>query len=175
MKFNQELTLLPNLGTRFSPHYVEKSIHELTYQEDLSTEKEDVYEADFNEESIIIDLDKLEIAIAKKYRRNRRNSMDLSFAISDITKENSEIVLVEYRLNYRITCNLIKVDLDNKVKFSRRYTKFFYNIPIHKKKYFIFQSKLVPEFRRRLMRMNPACSPEYVACSIQDISDKFFK
>lgn len=175
MKFNQELTLLPDFENRFSPHYIEKSIHELTYHEDLSEDKNDLYEADFNDESKVIDLDNLEIAIAEKYERNRKNSMDLSFIISDITKENSEIVLVEYRLNYRIPCNLIKVDLDNKVRFSCRYTKFFYNIPLHKKKYFVFQSGLVPEFKRRLMRMNPVCSPEYVACSIKDIADKFFK
>lgn len=172
MKFNQHLTLLPKFDERFQS-YIEKPIHDLTYKEDLS--KEEVYLASFNEDDKVIDLDELEIVLAKKYKRCRNCSMDLSFVISDEDEKAKEVVLVEYRFNYSIPSKLVKSDLDNKVKFSKIYTQFIYQIPVHKKKYFVFKTNKVPEFERRLRRMDPSCSPDYIACSIKDISEKFFR
>ena len=93
----------------------------------------------------------------------------------DEDEKAKEVVLVEYRFNYSIPSKLVKSDLDNKVKFSKIYTQFIYQIPVHKKKYFVFKTNKVPEFERRLRRMDPSCSPDYIACSIKDISEKFFR
>lgn len=59
--------------------------------------------------------------------------MDLSFVISDEDEKAKEVVLVEYRFNYSIPSKLVKSDLDNKVKFSKIYTQFIYQIPVHKR------------------------------------------
>ena len=172
MKFNQALTLLPNFQNCHSEQYIEKPLHQLTYEEDESGTE--VYKVNFSESDIVINLDQLEIALSKKYQRKLCSSMDLAFVISNEDDSNAEFILVEYKFNFKNPAHINKLDLDKKVKYSSRYMKCFYPYPQHKRKYFIFKTEYAPLFKRRIRNMNPTCSPDYIICNITDLFNTFF-
>lgn len=115
----------------------------------------------------------LDYAVKKNYLINniqRCNSMDITFAISE--NDNSEMVLVDFKLNVRNPENLKKEDLEGKVNDS---IVFLGNsIPIHNQYIFIFQLSKVQQARNRLQRMVPKISNNYVAMDLSELIQKYF-
>lgn len=100
----------------------------------------------------------------------RPKSMDITFAISD--NNDSEMVLVDFKLNVRSPNTLKKDGLERKVSDS---IVFLGNsIPIHNQYIFVFQPKKVQEARNRLQRMIPKIPNNYVAMDLQDLIKRYF-
>lgn len=100
----------------------------------------------------------------------RPKSMDITFAISE--NDNSEMVLVDFKLNIRNPDNLKKEDLEGKVNDS---IVFLGNsIPIHSEYIFVLQPNKVQQARNRLQRMIPEIPNNYVAMDLSELIQKYF-
>lgn len=173
----------PKVLECFSDNKIEISIHDMICKEDTSGEEayyllenreRDYDRPIFDDIYRCVDLDQLE-CIRRKYRKGGKQnnpSMDMAFFIEE--KTNRFTVLVEFRLNYKILKNIRKVDLDSKVQCSSRCSRHFFKLPVYPQKYFVFPSKKLPEFKNRLRRMNPQCSPNYIAVDVPALYSKFF-
>lgn len=174
MKYCQDYDY-PALENNFSDKFhIIKSIHQLICKDDDSG-KEAYIDEDtpiFNDELLALDLDELERELAQfRENRNPNKSMDMGFVVSD---DNKAFILVEMRFNFSQFRNVTKQDLDDKVYFSTICVKEALKIKIHSKQYFVFAKNKVAEGRSRLNRMNPKCSPDYIACDVQDLYELFF-
>lgn len=117
----------------------------------------------------------LDCAKDKKYPievgKERPKSMDITFAISE--NNDSEMVLVDFKLNVRNPNTLKKDGLERKVSDS---IVFLGNsIPIHNQYIFVFQPKRVQQARNRLQRMIPKIPNNYVAMDLQDLINRYFE
>lgn len=175
MKYCQNYPYDDLEGNFSGKFYIVKSIHELICKDDNSG-KEAYFDSDtpiFNDELFAVDLDELERELAQfRENRNPNKSMDMGFVVSD--DNNKAFILVEMRFNFSQFRNVTKQDLDDKVYFSTICVKETLKIKIHSKQYFVFAKNKVAEGRSRLNRMNPKCSPDYIACGVQDLYELFF-
>lgn len=101
------------------------------------------------QDEICINLDNVEICLAKKDKRNNRKTMDFSFGIKVINQ--SKFVLVELRLNYKNINNLSKTELDSKIYNSKIILGQNPNLLNHY--YFVFKSNLKNQAHRNLRRI----------------------
>lgn len=155
--------------------YIIKSIHELICKDDDSR-KEAYIDEDtpiFNDEWLALDLDALERELSQKRTDKKPNkSMDMGFVVSN--GNDKSFVLVEMRFNFSEFKNITKQALDDKVHYSTIGIESTFNMQIYPKQYFLFAKNKVAEGRNRLNRMNPKCSPDYIACGVQDLYKLFF-
>lgn len=173
----------PEILHCFQNDRIEISIHEIICNEDNSGEEAyQLYnnQRDFNkpifnnDEYRCLNLDLLECVRRDRRKARKKNnpSMDIAFFVEEDGKKFT--VLIEFRLNYKVISNIKKDDLDKKVKYSTSFSKHFLKLPIYPKQYFVFPSKKRPEFERRLRRMNPQCSPNYIAVDVINLYNTFF-
>lgn len=120
--------------------------------------------------SEVIDLDGVEILRAQAERRNRKSTMDCTFAISDDAK--TEMLLVEFRFNYKKLKNLNRNKLVDKVECSREILGD--SIPINEDSIFIFKKELKAQAESRLFRMYPRVPNNYVVMDLDDLKAHFF-
>jgi len=116
------------------------------------------------------DMDCVERIIANAELRQRRKSMDISFAISNTSR--TEMLLVELRFNYKNLANLNREVLMDKVFGTSE--NLGITIPIHNDYIFIFQPSLVAQAINRLQRMNPRIPNNYVAMDIHNFKHIYF-
>lgn len=156
--------------------YIIKSIHDLICKDDDSGKEAYYDDGDtpiFNEEWLALDLDELERELAQ-YReiKELNRSMDMGFVVDNDNEKT--FVLAEMRFNFSEFRNITKQVLDDKVFFSTMCVQETLKIQIYPKQYFVFAKNKVAEGRNRLNRMNPKCSPDYIACGVQDLYRLFF-
>lgn len=119
--------------------------------------------------SVVIDLDGVEILRAQADKRNRKSTMDCTFAISDDTK--TEMLLVEFRFNYVNLQNLNRNKLVDKVECSQEILGD--SIPINENSIFIFQKNLKAQAQSRIYRMNPRVPNNYLVMDLDDLKQFF--
>lgn len=167
----------------FASKQIEISIHQIICREDdmgeepyklLSPKTRDYDTPIFDDSYLCIDLDSLECARRERRKGKKQNnpSMDIAFFIED--NENIFTVLAEFRLNYKIVSNIKKDELDGKVTYSTHCSRHFFKLPIYQKQYFVFPHETCSQFRHRLGRMNPKCSPNYIAIDVSTLYSEFF-
>lgn len=175
MKYCQDYdysALEKKLSGRF---HIIKPIHQLICKDDDSGEEAYLDEDTpiFDDELLALDLDELERALAQfREIKDLNKSMDMGFFIGN--NDEKAFVLAEIRFNFSKFRNVTKQVLDDKVYFSTICVKQTLEAPIYPKQYFVFAKNKIEEGKSRLNRMNPKCSPDYIACGVQDIYDFFF-
>lgn len=162
---------------------IEIPIHQIICREDykgeeayqvLNPQSRDYNNPIFNDSYLCIDLDSFECARRERRKGKKQNSpsMDMAFFI----KDNGKIftVLTEFRLNFKIASNIRQTELDKKVKYSSSCSRHFFKLPIYTKQYFVFPHEKLSEFKHRLSRMVPRCSPNYIAIDVPTLYTEFF-
>jgi hypothetical protein len=119
--------------------------------------------------SVVIDLDGVEILRAQADKRNQKSTMDCTFAISDDTK--TEMLLVEFRFNYVNLQNLNRNKLVDKVECSKEILGD--SIPINENSIFIFQKNLKAQAQSRIYRMYPRVPNNYLVMDLDDLKQFF--
>lgn len=118
----------------------------------------------------VLDLDCVEIAVARSEHRNQNRTMDTTFTISDASK--LEMLLVELRFNYTNLANLNRIELLEKVAGSKLILG--NSVKIFEDYIFIFQPSLVQQAINRLQRMNPRIPNNYVAMDLGQLLSIYF-
>ncbi len=118
----------------------------------------------------VLDLDCVEIAVARSEHRNQNRTMDTTFAISDAI--SLEMLLVELRFNYTNLANLNRIELLEKVSGSELILG--NSVKICKDYIFIFQPNLVQQAINRLQRMNPRIPNNYMAMDLNRLILMYF-
>jgi len=95
--------------------------------------------------------------------------MDIAFAISDSL--NIEILLVEFRFNYKNPNNLQKGDLEGKVSGSKSFLG--NSVKINDNYIFIFKPNLIQQARNRMQRMNPKIPNNYIVMDLEGLVTKY--
>lgn len=119
--------------------------------------------------SVVIDLDGVEILRAQADKRNQKSTMDCTFAISDDAK--TEMLLVEFRFNYVNLQNLNRNKLVDKVECSQEILGD--SIPINENSIFIFQKNLKAQAQSRIYRMYPRVPNNYLVMDLDDLKQFF--
>jgi hypothetical protein len=119
--------------------------------------------------SVVIDLDGVEILRAQTDKRNQKSTMDCSFAIMDDFK--TEMLLVEFRFNYVNLQNLNRNKLVDKVECSQEILGD--SIPINENSIFIFQKNLKAQAQSRIYRMYPRVPNNYLVMDLDDLKQFF--
>ncbi len=98
---------------------------------------------------ICLNIDKVEKLLAKKEKRNANKTMDTTFAISSGKKH--EMLLCEYRLNYKKPENISKKDLNDKISYSK---SLLGNQPaVHNVYIFVFNTKIKAQALNKIRRI----------------------
>jgi hypothetical protein len=126
----------------------------------------------FVNNEIVLDMDCVELKLAKAESRKQNKSMDSAFVIADNSGTKKDILLVEFRFNYTNMKNLDRNELEGKVSGSLNSLKSITNI--HTQHYFIFDSSLKNQALSRLNRMNPRIPTYYIATDISEFKSMFF-
>jgi len=120
----------------------------------------------------MIDMDCVEKGAARAQERNLNKSMDAAFIANLQTTETNEVVLTEFRFNYRNLRNLKKQDLFGKVAGSTNVINGQEKI-LHKY-YFIFESNIKHQAIRRFRNMIPSLPNNFIATDIHNLKALFF-
>jgi hypothetical protein len=99
-------------------------------------------------------------------------SMDMAFGISDVNSNQSEMVLVELRLNYINPNNLNRKELVEKMNGTTGVLQT--SVPIHNQIIFVFESIVKAEARNRLARMDPKVPSSFVVMDLNDLKSTYF-
>lgn len=121
----------------------------------------------FENNEVVINMDCVEKLVAKSENRKQLKSMDSSFVIG-----NDQILLTEFRFNYKKMSNLNREELFGKVLGSKNALNNSQNI--HNQYFFIFNSNLKYQAIRRFRNMVPSMPNEYIAIDILDFKNMFF-
>lgn len=140
----------------------------------------------------VIDLDNVEVNLAKLERRLQNKTMDCAFLVSskinlapsrlndnlnfrDIIFERvySNVQLVELRLNFENAKNVKQKDLQKKINGSIRiFTP--YNLSVRNLYIFVFQTSFLQQMRRRMRNMNPSWRREYKVMHLEELKETYF-
>lgn len=168
MKYDKQKTINHPISIQY-PCCVQ-DFNEVVKQEDNVLKAKQQYTCVFLSNIKVLNLD---CAVKKNYLINniqRCYSMDITFAISE--NHNSEMVLVDFKLNIRNPDNLKKEDLEGKVNDSMLFLG--NSIPIHNQYIFVLQPNKVLQARNRLKRMIPKIANNYVAMDLSELIQKYF-
>lgn len=144
-----------------------KDFNQIVLDEDDSISVLPTY---FINDEIVLDLDCVEVNLAKSSGRNRNRTMDTAFVISNTSK--MEVLLVELRFNYQNLSNLNRIVLLEKVQGS--ILALGTSIAINGNYIFIFQPHLIQQAISRLQRMNPRIPNNYVAMDLARLIGNYF-
>lgn len=164
MKYNKIETLNHIVSKSFS--CCVKDFNEIILNEDDLLTVKPTFFSDVD----VIDLDCVELNLARSQKRNQNSTMDSSFAISD--KSNLEMLLVELRFNYTNLSNLSRQKLLDKVSGS--ISVLGNTVKINNTYIFIFQPNLVEQATNRFRRMVPIIPNNYVAMDLTELISKYF-
>lgn len=128
----------------------------------------------FTSGEFIIDMDCVEAKICAIESRLYNKSMDSAFTIINDSSTDKKILLVEFRFNYEKMKNLDKRELFGKVSGSTNALKLFSDI-IEEKYYFIFNSNLKEQARRRFRNMVPSMPDHFIATDIHELKAIYFQ
>ena len=118
---------------------------------------------------VALNLDAVEKATT---RVKNQATMDVAFGISKNEGKSGQIILCEYRLNYKSVNKISKSGLDAKIKGSSALLGG--EVPIYKPYLFVFSSNIKASAVSKLRRFS-ANKVLYRALDIQDLYDDFFK
>lgn len=124
----------------------------------------------FGNSEIVLDMDCVEGKLASYEKRIPNKSMDSAFVISN---GKTEILLVEFRFNYRNMKNLDKRELFGKVSGSRN-ALISSTLNIQDNYYFVFDNNLKEQAKRRFRNMVPSMPTHYIATDLIDLKALFF-
>ncbi|KLT64744.1 hypothetical protein [Pedobacter sp. BMA] len=164
MKYSKQATL--DLAKSLNKEECLQGINQLTLKEGSSDANI------FTDGEVVLDMDCVEHKFASIEKRSPVKSMDSAFVTTDSTGTKSELVMVEYRFNYKNLANLSRVELLQKVAGSTAAAQSTTNV--HPNYYFVFNSNLKNQAISRLARMNPVIPQHYKAIDLKDIQDLFF-
>jgi hypothetical protein len=160
-------------------NYIETTNHIIakTFQSSLVDLDELIFKEDDSlsevgnefDNSIVIDLDYVEILRAQADKINQKSTMDCTFSISDETK--TELLLVEFRFNYVNLQNLNRNKLIDKVKCSLEILGD--SIPVNENNIFIFKKNLKAQAQSRIYRMYPRVPNNYIVMDLDDLKQFF--
>lgn len=118
----------------------------------------------------VLNLDKVEKATS----RVRNNAtMDVTFGISKNQGKSGQVLLCEYRLNYKSVNKISKSGLDAKIKGSKDLLGS--EIPIYTPYLFVFNSNIKASAVSKLRRFSNNKKGLYRAVDIQELYEDFFK
>ena len=120
----------------------------------------------------VLNMDCVESELAKQEARKQSMSMDSAFVIVSNDKSIKEILLVEFRFNYRSLTHLKREDLLNKVSGSTNALKNTFDI--HQRFIFVFSSDLKEQAVRWLFRKHPRVPNNYIATDIAGLKSLLF-
>ncbi len=160
-KYNCKITIEHKLALKFSDSI--ENIHDIIVSEGG---KNSPFK---NQNQVCINIDKVEKNRAKKEKRNAYKTMDTSFAIS-YGKKN-EMVLCEYKLNYKKPENISKSELDEKIKNSK---DLLGNEPnIHSVYIFVFSTKIKSQALNKIRRLN-SNKKNFNVVDINELKELYF-
>lgn len=127
---------------------------------------------EFNDEQVV-NLDGVEIELAKKERRCTNNStMDVFLGVS-LDRKSPTIALVEFKFNVKKCYQVSKSDLDKKIRGS-----IFIlgnEVPIIKKYYIVFDTSIIVPAKAMLKRMSQEKpNNQYIAVTEQELKQIFW-
>lgn len=118
--------------------------------------------ATFNNDKVI-NLDNIEKCLAKRERRKQRPTMDITFGVSDCSK-NCQMVLVDFKYRHKSFRGISSIDLTGKVQKS---IEILGCMPRISSPYlFVVQSDLVQQARNHIARLfqnSPSKRQKYLA------------
>lgn len=104
---------------------------------------------------VVLNLDAIEELLARHDRRNKRNTMDITFGYSEQNGNgrinNKCMCLVDFKYRVANVLNLKKTELEDKVNGSIGIIG--REIPIHKGYYFVFKKEIDAQARNRIARL----------------------
>ncbi|MFT5647125.1 MAG: hypothetical protein ACI976_001814 [Aureispira sp.] len=118
---------------------------------------------------VTLNLDAVEKATT---RVKNQATMDVAFGISKNEGKSGQIILCEYRLNYKSVNKISKSGLEAKIKGSSGLLGG--EVPIYKPYLFVFNSSIKASAVSKLRRFS-SNKVLYRALDIQDLYDDFFK
>lgn len=125
----------------------------------------------FENNELVINLDLLEKTLLEKNIIEKRlQSVDISFAI--LCENQTNMVLVELKLNVKTPNNIEKVSLESKVLNSKNRLGSQY--PICEKFYVVFPKKMIEQARRRFYLMNPKLNNNFIAIDMHTLKEIYF-
>ena len=140
----------------------------------------------------VIDLDNVEINLAKLERRQQNKTMDCAFLVTNkisltpfrlnnnlnfrgviFERVYSNVQLVELRLNFENAKQVKQKDLQKKIDGSIRiFTP--YNLSVRHLYIFVFKSSFLQQMRRRMRNMNPSWRREYKVMHLAELNATYF-
>jgi hypothetical protein len=115
----------------------------------------------------VIDLDAVELQRAQSQRRNRTSTCDN--AVGVFINTNPRMLLIEYKLNIRNTCDSIsQQELDSKVAGSIALLS--QSPAIYKTSYIVFSDRIVNQAYNKLRRFK-GNRREYIAVTIRQLKE----
>lgn len=165
MKYDLEKTQTHNLSLDF--HCCLKNYNQIIQSEDDDL---DDLPSIFDDNVVAIDLDCIERLRASQLRQDQVSTMDTVFAISDL--DQTEMLLVELRLNYKNLYNLNRNKLIAKVEGS--ISLLGNSVPINENYIFIFQPNKKQEAINRIARMIPSLNSNYQVLDLNDLIRIYF-
>lgn len=158
---------------------IQKSIHQFNLDEDnlgLPENQNMIFPLHFQG----IDLDKFEELCRSKcfkkgLKRGLRSTTDMAFLVSD--EQNEQVILVEYRLNYKSPRNLKASELAKKIVGSSKIVRRCFKKSVHNVQYFVFSEEEFSQMKRKINRITQESDGLYrfEAVTIQMLFDEFFK
>lgn len=126
----------------------------------------------FADNIIVLDLDCVELKNALTENRNKRSSMDCTFAIVVEGTVDHEMLMVELRYNYISMRNLSGKKLIEKVSGST--LALGDSTTINGKSIFIFKTDLKEQAKSRLFRMLPRVPSDYIIMDLYELKAQYF-
>lgn len=124
----------------------------------------------FPDAHICLDMDNVEKTIAKTENRTTLNSsMDAAFVL-----DNNEVLLIEFRFNYQNLKNLNANKLKSKQFYSEQIAK-NHGYTVHPNFYYVFESNMIEQARRRFRNFNPQLPQVYKPITIQNLKSEFWE
>jgi len=123
-----------------------------------------------------LNLDKLEIELARKEGRSLRSTMDIAFGVSIFdakagTIKKRTLVLCDYKLRVRSPRNLGKKELDSKISGSKAILG--QSLPICQSNYFVFTNDKKEEAYNHLRRLY-SNKKTAIALTITELAELYF-
>ncbi len=168
MQYNQQQTISNLLAEKHSGCV--KEINAIILQEDDSlSEVPSLFD-----DVLVIDLDCVEKQTAKKERRNQQKTMDITFAINPLNKQQlTEMLLVELRLNFKNPSNIKRQELTDKINHSKQLLNNCL-LSICEDFIFIFSPNIKQQAIRHFYRYNPKFPNNYKVMTIEELKETYF-
>ena len=144
-----------------------EDFNKIVHREDNELKNKQISQLVSDVEVLDLDCEEEKRCIPNNIQRNK--TMDIAFAISD--SHNIEILLVEFRFNFKNPNNMKKEDLEGKVSGSKSILE--NSVKINDKYIFIFKSNLMQQAKNRIHRINPEFPNNYIVMDLDGLVRKY--